>query len=360
MSQIKTRIGIIGAGWWAIANHLPILMASKNVELGGVCRLGRAELDELVSRFGFAFGSEDFNDIINQPDLDGVIVASPHHLHTPHAIGALEKGLHVLVEKPAAVDIPQALALHDAARKSGKTVIVPHGWNWRDYSTIGHDWIAEGEIGEIRHISLQMASPAEDLFTGRGFTGAATALFKPAASTWADPASAGGYGWGQLPHLLGLLFLTLPDLVPDRVFAQQRAGHTGSDLYDAAVLRFKGGILGALSGAATVPPQAPFQVDIRIFGTNGMVLIDLERERLELWRNDNRRAAHAFASGEGAYVCQGPVETFIDTCRGKNPVNLADTEMVLKCTRIVDGIYHSSSTGGVVDVTGATVTDGRF
>lgn len=360
MSGSSVRIGIIGAGWWAIDNHLPILLAADDVELGGVCRLGRVALDDLVARYGFAFGTEDYAEVLADEALDGVIIASPHHLHARHAVAALEAGSHVLVEKPATVTIPEALRLRDAARASGKAVMVPHGWNWRDYSTIARDWIADGKIGVLRHLSLQMASPAEDLFTGQGFSGAASAHFKPQAATWVDPAAAGGYGWGQLPHLLGLVFLTLPELEPETVFGQMRAGPTGTDLYDTGILRFGGGVLASLSGAATVPPQAPFQVDIRIFGTDGMVLIDLAGERIELWRNDGERAAWPFAPGEGAYSCSGPVEAFLDTCRGIEAPNHADADLALKCTRVVEGLYAASRAGKPFDVTGDTVSEGAF
>lgn len=360
MSGEKTKIGIIGAGWWAIDNHLPILKAAPDVELRGVCRLGREELEDIVSRFGFAFGTEDYRELLEDKEMDGVIVASPHHFHAEHAIAALQAGYHVLVEKPASVNLGEALALRKAASESGKQLLVPHGWNWRAYSTTARDWIADGKLGAIRHLSLQMGSPAEDLFTGHGWTGAASAHFAPDPKTWSDPAASGGYAWGQLPHLLGLLFLTVPDLEPDRVFGQMRAGPTGSDLFDAGVLRFNGAILASISGAATVPPQAPFQIDIRIFGTDGMILIDLAGERVELWRNDGERAAHPLTPGEGGYICREPVEAFIELCRGKQVENRADADLALKCTRIIEGLYISASSGKAVQVGGDRIIEGAF
>jgi predicted dehydrogenase len=350
----KARIGVIGAGWWAVANHVPILVADPSVDLGGVCRLGRAELDEIRDRFGFAFASEDYRDVLTDPDLDGVIIASPHSQHAEQTVAALNAGVHVLVEKPACVRISEALAMRNAETESGRRIMVPHGWNFRDYAPVARRWIAEGRIGAIRHVSLQMASPAEDLFTGKGFSGASSDMFQPQSSTWADPRASGGYGWGQLPHLLGILFYTAPLLEPLEVFGMAANGETGTDLFDAATIRFDGGILGAMSGAATVPSYAPFQVDIRIFGETGMVLIDLERERIELWTNAGDRLAHPMYGGEGAYSCTAPVEAFITLCHGKQVENRADSDMMLKCTRILDGFYRSVELGAAMRVSGDT------
>ncbi|MFX8797745.1 hypothetical protein ABTM57_20705, partial [Acinetobacter baumannii] len=67
-----------------------------------------------------------------------------------------------------------------------------------------------------------------------------------------------------------------------------RTAHAGSavDLFDAAVVRFDNGALASLSGAATLADGDPYQVDIRLFGSDGVLMIDVERERVRLSRYD--------------------------------------------------------------------------
>src|SRR5947199_10702605 len=96
----KVRLGFIGAGWWATANHLPLLAGRDDVELAAVCRLGRDELRLVQERFGFPFATESAEELVARPDLDAVVVTSPHTLHYEHARLALERGLHVMCEKP--------------------------------------------------------------------------------------------------------------------------------------------------------------------------------------------------------------------------------------------------------------------
>ena len=90
----RARIGLIGAGWWATSNHLPVLQRREDVDLVAVCRLGAEELQQVKSRFGFDYATEDYVELLEHCELDGVIVASPHTLHYEHAKAALEKNLH--------------------------------------------------------------------------------------------------------------------------------------------------------------------------------------------------------------------------------------------------------------------------
>src|SRR5580658_6173364 len=99
----KVRIGIIGAGWWAVEHHIPVLQGFPEVEVAGICRIGSKELRSLQDRFGIPFGTEDYRELLTLSDLDGVVVSSPHHLHFEHARAALERGLHVVCEKPMAL-----------------------------------------------------------------------------------------------------------------------------------------------------------------------------------------------------------------------------------------------------------------
>src|SRR5213593_3040384 len=98
MAAMKVRVGFLGAGWWATANHMPLLAQRDEVELTAVCRLGRDELKQVQERFGFRFATEEAAELVRQP-LDGVVVTSPHTLHHEHARLALEAGLHVMCDK---------------------------------------------------------------------------------------------------------------------------------------------------------------------------------------------------------------------------------------------------------------------
>ena len=101
-----------------------------------------------------------------------------------------------------------------------------------------------------------MANALEDLFAGRPMMETEGAMFRPPSSTWADPKRAGGFGWGQLVHALGLLF-RVADLTPKEVFAISGKSPAAVDYYDSAIVRFAGSASAVLSGAATLPKGRP-------------------------------------------------------------------------------------------------------
>ena len=97
----------------------------------------------------------------------------------------------------------------------------------------------------------------------------------------------------QMSHSLAWVF-EVSGLRPESVFCMSGKSPAGVDYYDAATIRCTNGATIALSGAATIPGHVAssdpdghgFHLDVRIFGTEGLVSFDIERERLEVRRRD--------------------------------------------------------------------------
>ncbi|HWB09713.1 MAG TPA: Gfo/Idh/MocA family oxidoreductase [Pirellulales bacterium] len=347
----KARIGFIGAGWWATSNHMPVLAGRDDVEFTGVCRLGREALRQVKERFGFAYGSEDYRELLDQCELDAVVVASPHTLHYEHAKAALLKGLHVMCEKPFTVQANQARELVDLARQRGLHLLVPYGWHYKPFIQQAKALMADGAVGDLEYVLCQMASPIRRLLSGHGrdvpkASGqAGDNLFETDAATWADPAIAGGgYGHAQISHSSGLMFW-LTGLRAATVFSMMTSPGARVDLYDAITARFTNGAIGTLSGSGTVPPDQAYQVDLRIFGTEGMLLLDCERARMHLRRNDGRHVTAEVDPRGGGYECQGPPQNFVDLILGKTDVNFAPGEVALRSVELLDAAYRSAASG---------------
>ena len=333
---------MIGAGWWAVANHIPVLKKNTDCEIVAVNRLGAEELAEVQRAFGIAQGFEDYRAMLDQVEMDGVVISSPHVLHFEHAKAALEKGCHVLVEKPMTTDAADARALVALAREKRREIVIPYGWNFSP-------WVADARrlargVGRIEHVVLHMANALDDLFAGKPMKETEGAMFRPPPSTWADPKAAGGFGWGQLVHPLGLLF-QIADLEPQSVFAITGKSPADVDYYDAAAVRFANGATGALSGAATLPKGRPVQIDLRIFGSEGMLLLDIERERLELRRRDGADEIIPMPAGSGGYSCDAPLDVLVDLCRGIMAENMAPGLVGQRAVEVLDAMYRSAESG---------------
>jgi predicted dehydrogenase len=358
MMPKKVRLGLIGAGWWATANHLPLLAKRDDVELTAVCRLGHRELEQVKDQFGFRFATESAEELVNHPDLDAVIVCSPHTLHHEHARLALQRGLHVLCEKPMCTRGAHARELVELARAKGVHLLVPYGWHYKPFIQQAKRWLDEKRIGEVQYVLCHMASPIRDLLQGGKFAveensgQAGGVLFEPDPKTWADPTVAGGgYGHAQISHSTGMLFW-LTDLMPATVYALMTAPGAQVDIYDSISVRFTSGAIGTISGAGTVPPvgQAQYQVDLRLFGTEGMLLLDCERARVQLRRHDGQREQIELDPGAGAYSCEGPPHNFIDLIVGKTDTNYAPGEAAMRSVLLLDAAYRSAISGQVEKV----------
>lgn len=340
----EARIGIIGVGWWATQVYIPAILGNAQARLAAVNRRDPQALARILQAYPGPRGYGDFREMLAAEALDGVIIASPHTLHHEHAAAAIEAGCHVLIDKPMTISADSARDLVVRAERAGVGIAVPFGWNFAPFVAVAAQAIRDGRIGAPRHILCHLASATFDLFSGQGLSNARGHMFQPPASTWADPEQAGGYGWGQLSHALGLLF-RLVDLAPTEVVAMRTTSPTGVDLCDAAIVRLQGGAQVSLSGSALLPKHATRQLDIRIFGTEGALLLDMERTRLELRRFDAADLVLDLPPTAGTYDTAEAVRRFVEMCAGGPAVLEADGKIGMRTVEVLDAMYRAFRSG---------------
>lgn len=346
MSEKKVRLGAIGAGWWATSNHFPLMKDHPDVELVGVCGIGDG-LEKIREKFGFDFATEDADELLDA-DIDAVIIATPHDLHHDLASRALERGLHVLCEKPMTLTADDAWDLAQRAEEAGTVFLVPYGWNYKPFTIAAKRILDSGAIGEIQFVSCNMASPTRGLFGSDPsymleLWSSETA---PDPTTWSSPEHGGGYAHGQVTHSSDLLFW-LTGLRAASVAGRVSTAGAPVDLFDAGVVHFEGGALGSVTGAATLADGDRYQIDIRLFGTEGTLMIDVERERVSLSRYDGSREEIEIAPGEGDYECLVPPVRFIDLITGRETDNNSDVTVAARSVELIDALLRSSAAGGV-------------
>ena len=341
----KVRIGFIGAGWWATVNHMPILAARDDVELVAVSRTNPQLLAQVKEAFGFPIATTDYRELL-ELGLDGIVVSSPHHLHYEHALAALRSGAHVLCEKPMTLDAAEAWELVDTAASVGRELIVAYGWNYKPFLQAARRLVEAGGIGQLEYAMCHMASPTKEFFGGAGAPPDAWAptISAPDPRTWQSPDQGGGYGHGQISHSGALLFW-LTGRRAERVSARMTKPNAPVDMYDAATVEFEGGAIGIVSGAATLPNNDKFQVDLRLFGTEGVLLIDVERERAVLRRHDGRHEEVPVQPGDGDYECTVPPARFVELIHGRG-VNDSSGVIGAMTVELIDAMYRSAAAGG--------------
>ncbi|CAH1654047.1 Gfo/Idh/MocA family protein [Chelatococcus asaccharovorans] len=343
MPERVLRAGVIGAGWYAAQNHIPVLAARQEVVLDGVCRLGQAELERVRSHFGFAFASERFEDVLaRKPDI--VVVASPHHLHYRHAAAALEAGAHVLCEKPLTLDPAEAWDLVAKAEAHGRHLVVANGYQYLPQVDDLRRRIADGAIGAIEHVMVSFISATRDVFTGdRGLNSWRTTFFRPDPSTWQDPANGGGFAYGQLSHALAMMYF-LTGLEPEAIAAFSVASdHV--DIAEAGALRFTSGAVASISGAAAMPQGNRALLRLFITGDAGLLTAEFDRDLCEIRRFSGEVEHLPLKADDWVYRCDGPVHALVDLALGRG-ANLSPGAVGATTAATIASLLQSAGAGG--------------
>lgn len=117
--QGKVRLGVIGAGNYALTMLLPHLHANPDVLLHTVATASGLSGTDAMRKFGFGRATTDYKEILASHDIDGVVIATRHSTHARIAAEALRAGKAVYVEKPLALDAGELKLILRAIAESG-------------------------------------------------------------------------------------------------------------------------------------------------------------------------------------------------------------------------------------------------
>ena len=142
------RVGIIGLG--AVSNnHIRSLIALETVELCALCDINEEKLEKKKAEFSLHVPTySDYKEMIENENLDTVHILTPHYLHAPMTIFALEHGLDVFLEKPMGISLSDIQNIRDAEKRSGKRVCVCFQNRFSD-TTVNAREIVEADGGVI-------------------------------------------------------------------------------------------------------------------------------------------------------------------------------------------------------------------
>jgi predicted dehydrogenase len=146
------RMGIIGAGAITQVAHLPVLRKIKGVEIVGICDTDLPKARALAARFQIKDSYEDIEELLEYEELDAVVLCTPNHLHEPHILAALSANLHVLVERPLALNTASAQRIIRAAEKRDRVLMVGMNHRYRSDVQIVRSFVQSGELGKIESV----------------------------------------------------------------------------------------------------------------------------------------------------------------------------------------------------------------
>ncbi len=217
VNKDEVKFALVGAGNLAKWAHLPALKKIAGAKLHAVHSNNGARGKSYAQRFGAAYASSDYEQILQDADIDAILIASRHKDHARQAIDALSAGKHVFIEKPMAVTRDECQAISDAVDKSGKRLMVGFNRRFAPFYTEMKKNLAGRTSPAV--ISVRMNSPGIE-------------------NGWAAEPAQGGVVLGEGCHFIDLMYWLL-DSEPVSVSAYGFGGHNV-----AATLKFADGSVG--------------------------------------------------------------------------------------------------------------------
>ena len=199
-----------------------------------------------------------------RPDgIEAVSIVTPNHMHYPAAKAFLERGIHVICDKPLTSNLEDALKLKKVADDSGALFILTHNYTGYPMVRQAREMVANGELGTIRVVQAEY--PQDWLTEAVEQTGAKQAVWRT------DPAQSGAGGsTGDIGTHAYNLATFITGLTLDSLAADLDSFVEGRRLDDNAhvMLRFEGGAKGML-WCSQVAPGHENGLKIRVYGTKG-------------------------------------------------------------------------------------------
>ncbi len=135
--------------------HAPGFARHPAFRLAGVASGHRENAERIAKEFQVPYATDDWKRALEEVEAELVVVATPVDLHYPMARAALERGLHVLCEKPFALNVAQARELAVLARSKGVVNVVNHEFRHFPARAAMTRWIEEGRLGRVEHVVIR-------------------------------------------------------------------------------------------------------------------------------------------------------------------------------------------------------------
>jgi predicted dehydrogenase/threonine dehydrogenase-like Zn-dependent dehydrogenase len=326
------RIGLLGAGQFAVSTLIPALKRLPQVQLTGVCTQTGISAQTIKNKFGFHYATTEEHDIIADPGIEAVVVATRHNLHCRQVIASLEAGKHVFVEKPLCLNREELAAIAQTYAQVCMT-----GNNSQPVLQVGYNRRFASMARELKNFLQEVREPL--LIHYRVNAG-----YIPAHHWVHAPQEGGGRIIGEVCHFVDfLIFLTgsLPEQVDAAALPNQ--GRYRDDNV-AVTLKFANGSVGVITYAAGGDKSFPKE-RVEVFGGGATAVLDNFR-RLELIREGRRQISKSRLRQDKGF--QGEWEAFLEAIIQPKSILPITFDEIFASTLTTFLIIDSLKCGGIM------------
>ena len=251
-----TRVALVGLGAMG-RNHLRVLSELEDAVLVAVCDQDADTLAAATRTHGVS-GYRSWVEMMDREELEAVVVAVPTRFHLEVGLAALERGLHILVEKPIAATLSEGRALVDAAERAGRLLAIGHVERFNPAVRELQRRIATGDLGRVFQVHARRQGPFPARIRDVGVV--------------IDLAT---HDLDVMCHLVGT------DV--SRVYAEtEQRIHTDHEDMLNALLKFESGAVGVLQVNWLTPAKIR---ELSVLGERGLFLVNYLTQELTHYKN---------------------------------------------------------------------------
>lgn len=148
-------VGMVGTSWWADAMHLPALASHPNARITAICGRNLENTQNMAERWKIPHVFTDYQAMITSGEIEAIIVGTANDSHYNISMQAMNAGLHVLCEKPLALNYRDAQNMADTAAAKGIHHMVPFTYSFMPTARYLKELIDSGYIGKPYHLNMR-------------------------------------------------------------------------------------------------------------------------------------------------------------------------------------------------------------
>lgn len=331
------KIGFTGTGYISKI-HAAAARVQPETELVAVVNHRPESMAVFAAEFGISRQYAAVADLLQEGQVDALIVSTPNYLHAPETIAALNAGVHVLVEKPMALNAAEAEAMLAASRNSGALLMVAHCWRFDPEVLWLKEQVEQGRLGRIirtKGYGVHVNWGPGGWFTQKKFAG-------------------GGALADMGIHALDTARFLLGDPQPVSVYARLGTHYKDFDVDDTGVIwvNWANGVTSYLESGWWQPHMDGPEASTQLYGTGGFGQIFPTRLLLPPTGQGKAETVDpGFPPVRDPHCPQSMYDTqmayFFNCIRTGRRPSPGGTEGLLNM-RVVDAAYQSAKTGEVV------------
>ncbi len=253
----KKRFGIIGCGHIG-KRHAAVLDNDVNAELVAVCDVKKELAQAQQDLYGGLLVYDDYHQLLQEP-LDVVSICTPHHLHKPMALDALQAGKHVIVEKPMTLSANDAREMSETAQQAGLKLYVVKQNRYNVPIRLADEAIKNNRLGKIYMVQCNVLWNRHQAYYNQ--------------SEWrGSKATERGALFTQASHFIDILVWWFGKITEAKTVLATQAHNIEIEDCGQSAVTFATGVVGSISWTTNVYNKN-FEGSITIIGEYGTIKI---------------------------------------------------------------------------------------